>query len=223
MIGWGEYIAAWAVFLLSHMIPARPALRGRLIGLMGRWGYLAAYSLLSVAIFLWLIYAAGRAPHVQLWVTPVWGPWFVLVTMVIAFTFLVFGLGRPNPFSFGGTSGAFDPAQIGILRFVRHPILATALLWAAAHLVVNGDVAHVILFGGFVLFAVFGMVMLDRRNRRHMGEEAWAELIAAMRKAPISPSRRTFMRAVVVLLVVLLFVGIHPWLAGVSIEHHFRP
>lgn len=223
MGGWGEYVAAWAVFLLSHMIPARPALRGRLVELMGRPGYLIAYSVLSAAIFIWLLYAAGRAPHVQLWPMPTWGPWFVLAAMSVAFALLVFGLFRPNPFSFGGSSGVYDPAQAGVLRITRHPILATALIWSLAHLVVNGDVAHVILFGGFALFAVFGMVALDMRNRRRMGEAAWAETIAALHRAPLRPTGRTFLRALLVIVTVLVFVALHPWLAGIGIEHYFRP
>lgn len=223
MSGWGEYVAAWAVFLLSHMIPARPVLRGRLIALMGRRGYLIAYSALSVVIFLWLIHAAGRAPYVQLWPMPLWGPWFVLVAMTIGFTLLVFGLLRPNPFSFGGSGGSYDPAKAGILRLVRHPILATALIWALAHLVVNGDVAHVILFGGFTLFAIFGMVALDMRNRRRMGDAAWEETLASLRSAPLRPAGSTLLRALVVIVTVLVFVALHPWLAGVDIEPYFRP
>lgn len=221
--GWFEYVAAWAVFLLSHMVPSRPGMRGRLVAMLGRRGYLIAYSLLSVVLFLWLVWAAGRAPHVQLWAMPSWGPWLVLVAMTIAFTLLVFGLFRPNPFSFGGTGAAYDPARAGILRVVRHPILATALIWALAHLVVNGDVAHVILFGGFVLFAVFGMVALDMRNRRRMGDAAWQETLAALHRAPLRPAGSTVVRAVIVIVTVLVFVAIHPWLAGVDIEPYFRP
>jgi len=223
MSGWGEYVAAWAVFLLSHMIPARPALRGRLVAALGRRGYVIAYSLLSVAIFLWLLRAAGRAPLVLLWPMPSWGPWLVLVVMTMALTLLVFGLFRPNPFSFGGAAGPYDPARAGILRLNRHPILATAFLWALAHLVVNGDVAHVILFGGFVLFALFGMVALDARNRRRMGEAAWAETLAALHRAPMRPTGGTLLRALAVIVAVLVFVAIHPWLAGIDIEPYFRP
>lgn len=223
MGGWGEYVAAWVVFLLSHMIPARPALRGRLVALMGRRGYLIVYSVLSVAIFIWLLYAAGRAPYVQVWPMPSWGPWFVLAAMTMAFTLLVFGLFRPNPFSFGGTGGAYDPARAGILRINRHPILATALIWSLAHLVVNGSVAHVILFGGFALFAIFGMVALDTRNRRRMGDAAWAETIAALHQAPLRPTGGTLLRALAVIVTVLIFIAIHPWLAGVDIEPYFRP
>ncbi|MBW7922602.1 MAG: NnrU family protein [Rubellimicrobium sp.] len=223
MGGWFEYVAAWAVFLLSHMIPARPGLRGRLVGMLGRRGYTIAYSILSVVIFLWLVRAAGRAPFVGLWPRPDWGPWFVLAMMTLALGILTFGLGRPNPFSFGGSGGAFDPARAGVLRFVHHPVLATAFLWALAHMVVNGDLAHVILFGGFVGFAIFGKLALDARNRRRMGEAAWAEAVAATRAAPLRPAWGTLVRALVTLALVLVLVALHPWLAGIDIEPLFRP
>ncbi|MCC7320018.1 MAG: NnrU family protein [Rubellimicrobium sp.] len=222
MSGWGEYLAAWAVFLLSHMIPARPAIRARIVAVLGRRAYLAAYSLASVVIFLWLLLAAGRAPYVGLWAMPPWGPWAVLATMVLALGFLVFGLGRPNPLSFAGTSAPFDPAGAGILRFVRHPVLASALLWALAHLVVNGDLAHLILFGGFALFAVFGMIALDRRNRRRMGDARWSATLAAIRAAPLRATRGTALRAGILVALVLAVIAVHPWLAGVDIEPLLR-
>lgn len=64
--GCGEYAAARLVFLLSHMLPARPRVRRFLVALLGRRGHLASYSLVSVLGLAWLIAATGRAPHVPL-------------------------------------------------------------------------------------------------------------------------------------------------------------
>lgn len=66
MGGWGEYAAAWAVFLLSHMLPARPRLRRALVMAFGERGFVAVYSLASIVVLGWLVAAAGRAPHVPL-------------------------------------------------------------------------------------------------------------------------------------------------------------
>jgi uncharacterized membrane protein len=47
---------------------------------------------------------------------------------------------------------------------IRHPMLAAAKIWAFAHLLVNGDLASVILFGGLLAWAVIGMVLINRQQ-----------------------------------------------------------
>ena len=64
MQGWGAFIAALAVFFLSHAIPVRPRVRARLVSVLGERGYLAGYSVLSILVLGWVIVAAGRAPYV---------------------------------------------------------------------------------------------------------------------------------------------------------------
>ena len=92
---------------------------------------------------------------------------YVLIILVLA-------AGRPNPLSFGGRRTGFDPARPGIAGFARHPLLWALFLWSGAHLLVNGDLTHVILFGAFAIFCLMGMGLLDRRRRREMGEAAVA-------------------------------------------------
>ena len=54
----------------------------------------------------------------------------------------------------------------GVLRTrMRHPMLTGVILWAVAHLMVNGDLASVILFGGILVWAVVDMVMINRMQR----------------------------------------------------------
>ncbi len=67
MSGWGEFISAFAVFLLSHAIPVRPAVKGWVVARIGARGFTIGYSVLSTAILVWLIGAAGRAPFVVVW------------------------------------------------------------------------------------------------------------------------------------------------------------
>ena len=82
-----------------------------------------------------------------------------------------------NPFSFGGTRNElFDPAKPRVVRWSRHPLLAALALWAAAHVVPNGDLAHLILFGTFAAFAFLGGRLIDRRKRHEMGPE-WQRLV----------------------------------------------
>lgn len=176
MTGWGLFLAALITFLLTHAIPVRPGVRGRLIGAMGRKGYFAAYSLFSLLVLGWLIVAAAQAPYVEV-IPPLavfrWGP---LLVMPVVCWLAVAGLSVQNPFSFGGMGrGPFDPEKPGILRTTRHPVLAALMLWAFVHLLANGSLSHVILFGLFAGFAAIGMSQIDRRKAREMGME-WVRL-----------------------------------------------
>ncbi|WP_209504559.1 MULTISPECIES: NnrU family protein [unclassified Ruegeria] len=176
MTGWGLFLAALIAFLLSHAIPVRPTVRGWLIGTLGRRGYFAAYSLLSLALLAWLIVAAANAPYVE--VIPPFAVlrWVPILIMPVVCWLAVAGLAIQNPFSFGGMGKRpFDPEHPGILRTTRHPILASLLLWSLAHLLANGSLSHVILFGLFAGFSVMGTILIDRRKSREMGFE-WVRL-----------------------------------------------
>jgi uncharacterized membrane protein len=177
MGGWGEYAAAWAVFLGSHMLPARPRWRARLAAPLGERGFTLAYSLASVLVLGWLVAAAGRAPFVPLWGWAAWQAWVPNLVMPVACVLLALGAGIPNPFSIGGAGNeAFDPARPGVLALTRHPVLLAIVLWAAAHLPPNGDLATVSLFGAFAAMGLAGMRALDARRRRAWGEARWRVL-----------------------------------------------
>ncbi|WP_323006995.1 NnrU family protein [Pseudorhodobacter sp.] len=173
---WGELFLAFAVFLVSHRIPTLPRVRQRLEARLGSIGFTVAYSLLSVVLLAWLILAAGNAPFVPLWDQALWQRWLANLVMPVALALAVFGLGAPNPLSFGGRAAGFDPEHPGIAGVMRHPLLWALALWSAVHLVVNGDLAHVLLFGSFTGFSVLGMWAIDRRKQRVMGAEVWAGL-----------------------------------------------
>jgi uncharacterized membrane protein len=177
MGGWGEYAAAWAVFLASHMLPARPALRGPIVAALGERAFLAAYSALSVLILAWMIGAAGRAPFVPVWGWAWWQAWVVNAAMLAACLLASLGVGVPNPFSIAGAGNdCYDPARPGVLSLTRHPVLLALALWSGAHVVPNGDLAHVLLFGPFAAISLFGMRVLDARRRRSWGEARFAAL-----------------------------------------------
>ena len=167
MADWWEFLTALLVFLLSHAIPVRPPVRPWLVARLGLRGYFAAYSLLSIAVLAWLIVAAGRAPYVQVIPPLPLLRWVPLIAMYPVCVLIVGGMWRRNPLSFGGIGpGAFDPQAPGLLAMTRHPLLAALMLWSLAHLLANGDLAHVVLFGLFAGFAAMGMGLIDRRKRR---------------------------------------------------------
>ncbi|PWJ16603.1 NnrU family protein [Jannaschia seohaensis] len=218
-MGWFEFALAYVVFFLSHSLPVRPPLKPWLQARLGASGFTLVYSALSLAVLAWLIAAAGRAPHVTLWD---WAPWQVHVPLIVmgpVCVILALSIGRPNPFSFGGArNDLFDPARPGIVRWSRHPLLAALALWAAAHILPNGDLAHVILFGTFAAFALLGGRLIDRRKRREMGPE-WQRRRDCVADAPLlsaSQSGGTLLRVAAGIALYGALLWAHPFLFGVS-------
>ena len=124
-------------------------------------------------VLWWLIVAAGRAPFVPLWDQQGWHRWVVNVAMPLAVALGCLGVAAPNPFAFEGRPGGFDPDHPGIAGVTRQPLLWALALWAGAHLLANGDLAHVIVFAPFAGLAIIGMPVVESRRRRAMGAAAW--------------------------------------------------
>jgi uncharacterized membrane protein len=218
-VSWLEFGAAYVVFFLTHSVPVRAPMRPLLMTALGPRGFTLAYSALSLAALAWVIGAAGRAPFVPLWDWAAWQPFVPLVVMLPVCLIQTLAIARPNPFSFGGArNAAFDPARPGIIRLSRHPLLLALALWAAAHAVPNGDLAHLILFGTFAVFAALGTRLVDRRRQREMGE-GWQELTRAVARAPLwlaSLTGNDARRLVAGLLLYAVLIWLHPAVIGVS-------
>lgn len=217
-MGWNEFAFAFAAFFLTHSIPIRPPLRPWAVARLGHAGFGIAYSALSLAVLAWLIAAAGRAPYVPLWD---WAPWqnhVVLAVMLPVCVILSLAIARPNPFSFGGAQNdRFDPARPGIVRLTRHPLLLALGIWSAVHILPNGDLAHVILFGTFAGFAMLGGRLVDRRRQREMGQR-WHDLRAALSECPASLSLTadTLLRLAAGLMLYAGLIWLHPLVIGVD-------
>ena len=226
LAGWADFTAAYAVFLLSHALPARPAARRTLAAALGERGYLIAYGAVSLAALTWLIAAAGRAPYLPLWFPAAWQVWLANLVMPAACLLIAFAAGAPNPLSFGGPAAGFDPRRPGVAGIVRHPLLVALALWAVVHTVANGDVAHALLFGGFAAFAVSGMRTLDRRRRRQLGDSEWARIAACASDWPFAalidgrwrprPSPTDAARLVIGIALWLALLALHPVIIGLS-------
>lgn len=219
MLGWVEFLAAFAVFMASHAIPARPAVRARLTGLLGEGGYLAAYVAASLATLGWVIVAAGRAPLVVLWYPQPWMLWVPTLVMPAVCLLIAFAVGAPNPLSFGGAHPErFDPERPGIAGVARHPLLLALALWSAAHLVPNGDLAHALLFGSFAGFSLLGMAAIDRRLQRRMGEGPWRSLAACTSLVPLAALVEGRWRPVGTLQSGRLWIGVVLWLTLLTLH-----
>ena len=224
MSGWGVYLGAWALFLFTHAVPVRPPVKPWLVARLGSAGYGIAYSALSLAVLAWLFIAAARAPHVALWPMPAAAHWIVLAAMLPAILLLSLTLGRPNPFSFGGAQNArFDPERPELIGRIRHPVLAALGLWAVAHLIINGALAHALLFGGFAGFAMLGVWLIDRRKQREMGGSAWRELRMRSHSAPVTLPPNAGLRLGAGVVVTCVLIAGHQWLSGVVVWTRFLP
>jgi len=85
--------------------------------------------------------------------------------MPLAFVLLASGFGR-NPTIVGADKllKSEDPAR-GMIRVTRHPIMWAFMLWAAAHILARGDVKSLVFFGGLLLVAALGTILMDARKR----------------------------------------------------------
>lgn len=221
MAGWGEFITAFVVFFASHAIPVRPPVKSMIVRAIGTRRFLIGYSILSTLILIWLIAAAGRAPFVAIWDAPFWMRHLTLCLMFITVGLFTLTVGRPNPFSFGGRNNdAFDPVTSGLIGRLRHPLLICLATWAFAHLLPNGDLAHVILFGVFGGFALLGGKIINRRKKRQMGAQ-YDVLLDSARRTPIWPisgsSRQFCIRFGIAILLYAGLIVLHGQIIGVAV------
>ena len=222
---WGELTLSLLCFLLAHIVPARPRIRTALVSRLGRVPYVLLYSGLSLGLLMWVARAAAGAPYVELWPFDERLVLVPAIGMAVACLLLVFGLSAPNPLSLGRSAG-FDAQSPGVAAIVRHPVLWAAFVWAGAHIAVNGDLAHLIVFGAFALMAVSGMLALDHRARRHLGASEWhgiarytsnVPFIGLLRGAKPRIGRVTLLRVFGAALLYALLVLSHEIFAGVPV------
>ena len=214
-------ISLAAVFWLGlHFVVAGP-LRSLLVEKLGERPFRGIFSLLSIAGLGWFIVAYRVAPWVPLWpTTPALG-WLAFVLVFLGFLLAVVGMGPMNP------TDTHAPRMIdgklpvcGITRVTRHPRLCGVSLWATAHLLVNGHLAALFMFGALLVAALNGMVSIDRKRRRALGE-LWDEFESQTSRLPfaaILTGRNRFEFAEFhiwqVALAVALFSGVF-WLHGI--------
>jgi uncharacterized membrane protein len=179
-----EFFAAIAVFLAAHALPAATGLRALLIEKMGRPAYLTLYSLVSLASIAWVIGAALSAPYIELWPPGRATALAPLVAMLPASILLAGALWQPSPLSVSLRGGLAAPRRAGLAAQIRHPVLWGFFLWAASHLIANGDVVSVILFASLAAFSLAGMERLERRARQRLSESDYAAAAALTAGGP---------------------------------------
>ena len=128
------FFAALTAFVGAHLVPAIPPVRARRVALLGRGPYLAAYSLVSIALLGWVILSAQRAETAPLWEPAPWQWWVPLTVMPFALWLLLAGLLEPNPLSVSLPASPAGSEPGAIVAVTRHPVLWGFLLWALSHI-----------------------------------------------------------------------------------------
>lgn len=145
-------ILGLAIFLGSHSLRMlAPGWRDARLAQLGEKGWKGAFSLLSAAGLVLVVWGYGQArgDGAALWAAPTWARHAVGGLMLPSFILLV---------------AAYVPGT-RIKSALGHPMLAGTALWAFAHLIANGRPAALVLFGAFLAWAATDFVSARRRDR----------------------------------------------------------
>lgn len=137
------------LFLGVHSVSiVAPAWRAGMVEKLGERAWKGLYSLLALVGLVLLIFGYGQARQdpIVLWAPPFWTRHVVAALMLPVFPMLL---------------AAYLPGRIR--SALKHPMLAAVKLWAFAHLIANGMLADVLLFGGFLAWAVADRISMKRR------------------------------------------------------------
>jgi uncharacterized membrane protein len=173
-------LAIWtAAHLYKSAAPEGRAAIGARLGDGPARGLFAA--LIGLGLVLMILGYRG-APFIDVYVPPSWG--VHLTNVLMLFAIALFGMGKSK----GRARSWF-----------RHPMLMGVVVWAAAHLLVNGDLAALILFGGLATWALVNMAMINARDG------AWTR--------PVPGTASGDLRLVAITVVAYTVIsGIHAWL-----------
>ncbi len=143
-------IAGLVLFLGTHILTTLRGTRGAVIARLGESGYKVAYTVIAIAG----VYLIGRGfstyratEWINVWYPPVAMRHLALGLMLPAIILVVASYIRGR-----------------IYTTVKHPMLAGVKLWAVLHLLANGDLGSIILFGSILAWAVYDRISLKRRE-----------------------------------------------------------
>lgn len=186
-------ILGLVVFLGAHSVRVlAPGWRARMIGAVGEGPWKGLYSLVAVVGFVLIVWGYGRSrpDAADLYLPPFWMAHITALLMVFAFLSLMIAL-LP--------AGRLKPR-------LRHPMLVAVKIWAFAHLLANGDVASVVLFGAFLAWAIADRISVARRER--------SGAVTVVAAGPVSNDAIAVVSGLV--LYALFVWRLHFWLIGVQ-------
>lgn len=144
-------ILGLAIFFAVHIVPTVPDLRQGLVQRFGEGAFKIAFSVVSLAALALIVVGYHKlqlnpGKNVVLWDPPTWTRHLAMLLMLPALILLV---------------ASQIPSRIRAAA--KHPMLAAIKIWTLAHLLANGDLASLLLFGSFLAFAVYDRISVKRR------------------------------------------------------------
>jgi len=183
-------IAGLILFLGVHSLSiVNEPLRNRLSAAMGEWPFKGVYSLISLVGLILIVYgydAARMAPTV-IYTSPGWLKHLALLLPLPVLPLLL---------------ATYLPGKIKAK--VGHTTLTAVKFWAVAHLLVNGMLHDLLLFGAFLAWAVVDRISMKRRTQR------------AIPTLPANKANDVIAVVAGLALYVVLLLGAHQWLFGVA-------
>jgi uncharacterized membrane protein len=143
-------ICGLVVFLGTHLVVTMRDVRAGLIARIGKGTYKGLFSILAalgLGLIVWGFARYRAAEWIDVWYPPVWTRHVTIALMLPSVILMVAGYIRGR-----------------IYATLKHPFLAGVKLWAAAHLIANGDLGSILLFGTVLAWAVIDRISLKSRT-----------------------------------------------------------
>lgn len=140
-------VAGLVIFFAAHLLPAFSEGRARLVQKLGANGYKAAFAAVSLVGLVLIVMGKGDAAFIPVWTPPAFMRHVTMLLMLPVFVLLL---------------AAYVPCNIR--RRLRHPMILAVKTWALAHLLANGDLASMLLFGAFLAWGVFDFISVKKRD-----------------------------------------------------------
>jgi uncharacterized membrane protein len=135
------------IFVGIHLLPSFVSLRQRLVTRLGEGPYKGAFSAIALTGLILIIVGMAMADFQPVWEPPAWGKTAALAIMPLSLILLV---------------AANIPSNVK--RYTRHPMLWGVFLWSVTHLLANGDLASLVLFGSLGAFSLSAMFSANIRG-----------------------------------------------------------
>jgi uncharacterized membrane protein len=148
-MGLAILILGLAVFIGVHLLAAARSVRAATIARVGGLGYKGLFSVVSLAGLVLMAFGFARyraTGWIDVWDPPLWTRHAAIALVWLAFI---------------AVAATYFPGDIK--RRLKHPMLVGVKLWAVAHLIANGDLGSIVLFGSILAWAVIDRISLKHR------------------------------------------------------------